>query len=93
MDFHKLDSLEMISPRELKELEIEEGAMPHLRSLYFNDIYNLKMIPEGLRCIPAPQELKLTDMRRSLEEKIQVTNGIKGEDFYKVRHIPSVQIR
>ncbi|XP_016723378.2 disease resistance protein RPP8 [Gossypium hirsutum] len=91
--FPQLDSLEMISLRELKEWEIEEGAMPRLRSLYFNDIYNLKMIPEGLRYITTLQELKLTDMRRSLEEKIQVKNGTKGEDFYKVRHIPSIQIR
>ncbi|PPD86554.1 hypothetical protein GOBAR_DD16508 [Gossypium barbadense] len=91
--FPQLDSLEMISLRELKEWEIEEGAMPRLRSLYFNDIYNLKIIPEGLRYITTLQELKLTDMRRSLEEKIQVKNGTKGEDFYKVRHIPSIQIR
>ncbi|KAB2063860.1 hypothetical protein ES319_A10G246400v1 [Gossypium barbadense] len=91
--FPQLDSLEMISLRELKEWEIEKCAMSRLRSLHLNDIYNLKMIPERLRYIITLQELKLTDMRRSLEEKIQVKNETKGEDFYKVRHIPSIQIR
>ncbi|KAE8704598.1 hypothetical protein F3Y22_tig00110450pilonHSYRG00906 [Hibiscus syriacus] len=45
--FPQLHSLEMFYLQELEEWEIEEGAMPHLRSLCLKEISNLKMIPEG----------------------------------------------
>ncbi|GMI80779.1 hypothetical protein like AT5G48620 [Hibiscus trionum] len=90
--FPQLDSLIISRLQELEELEIDGGAMPRLRSLCLSRISKLKMIPEGLIYITTLQELKLTAMERSLEERIQVKYGSEGEDCYKVRHIPSIQI-
>ncbi|EOY17928.1 Disease resistance protein RPP8 isoform 2 [Theobroma cacao] len=89
--FPQLDSLEIYGSN-LAEWQIEEGAMPCLRSLYLATVPGLKMVPEGLRYITTLQELYLQDMNRSLGERIRVRDGREGEDFYKVRHVLSIQI-
>ncbi|XP_039067442.1 disease resistance protein RPP8-like [Hibiscus syriacus] len=76
--FPQLDSLELQHLYYLKEWEIEEGAMPHLRSLW-------------LKYITTLQELKLTGLF-GMAERIEGIDGREGEDFYKVRHIPHIQI-
>ncbi|XWS07753.1 hypothetical protein CRYUN_Cryun41cG0017700 [Craigia yunnanensis] len=88
--FLQLDSLVIGDLSKLEEWEIEEGAMPHLRSLLLKSLYNLRMFPEGLRYLTALQELKLKRMKRSLVERIEVIDGREGEDFSKVSHIPSI---
>ncbi|XVE99636.1 hypothetical protein REPUB_Repub03eG0216900 [Reevesia pubescens] len=90
--FLQLDSLVINGLPELEEWQIEEGAMPRLRSLILADIIKLRKFPEGLSYITALQELKLRSMDRSLVERIEVKDGREGEDFSKVRHIPSIQI-
>ena len=47
--FLQLDSLEISTLDDLEEWEIEEGAMPHLRSLDLVELLNLRMFPEELR--------------------------------------------
>ncbi|TYH51803.1 hypothetical protein ES332_D10G304100v1 [Gossypium tomentosum] len=89
--FPKLDYLGMIL-RKLEEWEIEEGAMPCLRELELVNVESLRMFPEGLRYITTLQELNLIEISSSLEERIEVIDGREGEDFYKVRHIPSIHI-
>ena len=90
--FLQLDSLVIDSIFELEEWEIEEGAMPHLRSLSLVRLSKLRMFPEGLGYITSLQELKLYTMKRSLVERIEVIDGREGGDFSKVSHIPSIQI-
>ncbi|XWS07716.1 hypothetical protein CRYUN_Cryun41cG0014000 [Craigia yunnanensis] len=90
--FLQLDSLEIKFLQELEEWEIEEGAMPHLRSLRLVGVSNLRMFPEGLRYITPLQELELDLIKRSLAERIEVIDGREAEDFSKVSHIPSIQI-
>ncbi|TYG51897.1 hypothetical protein ES288_D10G297800v1 [Gossypium darwinii] len=90
--FPKLDYLRMSSFLELKEWEIEEGAMPCLRELKLVNVESLRMLPEGLRYITTLQELNLLGVSWSLKERIKVIDGREGEDFYKVRHIPSIYI-
>ncbi|WRX11627.1 hypothetical protein QQP08_004114 [Theobroma cacao] len=89
--FPQLDSLH-IHGSNLKEWQIEEGAMPRLRSLYLVVVPGLKMVPEGLRYITTLQEMYLHGMNRSLVERIRVRDGREGEDFYKVRHVLSIRI-
>ncbi|KAE8671947.1 Disease resistance protein RPP8 [Hibiscus syriacus] len=89
--FPQLHSLEMNYLHHLKEWVIEEGAMPHLRSLYLEGISNLKKIPRGLRYITTLQQLKLSGLH-GVGERIKVIDGREGEDFYKVRHVPQVDI-
>ncbi|KAB2010929.1 hypothetical protein ERO13_D10G237016v2 [Gossypium hirsutum] len=90
--FPKLDYLQMSSLFELEEWEIEEGAMPCLRELELVKVESLRMLPEGLRYITTLEESNLRLMPSSLEERIKVIDGREGEDFYKVRHIPSIHI-
>ncbi|MBA0780853.1 hypothetical protein Gotri_004907 [Gossypium trilobum] len=90
--FLQLESLQMIGLEELKEWEIEKGAMPCLRRLELADVDSLGMLPEGLRFITTLQEMILTNMSSSLKERIKVIDGREGEDFYKVCHIPSIHV-
>ncbi|MBA0629736.1 hypothetical protein Godav_024246 [Gossypium davidsonii] len=90
--FPQLDSLQMIGLEELKEWEIEKGAMPCLRRLELADVDSLGMLPEGLRFITTLQEMILTNMSSPLKERIKVIDGREGEDFYKVCHIPSIHV-
>ena len=90
--FLQLDSLMISNLSELEEWEIEEGAMPHLRSLILGVLSKLRMFPEGLRYLTSLQELSLSGMKRSLVERIEVIDGREGEDFSKVSHIPSIHI-
>ncbi|EOY18891.1 Disease resistance protein RPP8 [Theobroma cacao] len=88
--FPQLDSIDIKSSN-LAEWQIEEGAMPCLRSLHLAFVPGLKMVPEGLRYITSLQEMKLEGMSRSFLKRIQVIDGREGEDFYKVRHVLSIQ--
>ncbi|KAK8662502.1 hypothetical protein V6N13_092075 [Hibiscus sabdariffa] len=90
--FPQLHSLEMYNLEELEEWEIEEGAMPHLQSLCLEGMSKWKMIPEGLRYITTLQQLQLILISTSLKQRIENKDGEEGEDFYKVRHIPHIQI-
>ncbi|XWS74916.1 hypothetical protein CRYUN_Cryun01aG0039500 [Craigia yunnanensis] len=90
--FLQLDCLQIGNLPNLEEWQIEEGAMPRLRSLYFTNVPQLRMIPEGLRYITALQEMELYGMKRSLVKRLEVIDGSEGDDFCKVSHIPSIQI-
>ena len=90
--FLQLDYLWIAGIVELEEWEIEEGAIPRLRTLGLAKALKLRMFPEGLRYLTALQEMKLSGMKRSLVERIGVIDGREGEDFSKVSHIPSIQI-
>ncbi|XVF23971.1 hypothetical protein REPUB_Repub13aG0085900 [Reevesia pubescens] len=91
--FLQLDSLFIEGLSVLEEWEIEEGAMPRLRTLHLEDVPNLRMLPEGLRYITSLQEMRLVGIKMSLLKRIEVTiDGREGDDFSKVRQIPSLQI-
>ncbi|TYJ16384.1 hypothetical protein E1A91_A10G248900v1 [Gossypium mustelinum] len=87
--FPQLDFLQIGNLIKLEEWEIEEGAMPCLRRLELVNV-SLGMFPEGLRYITTLQEMSLVGLSSSLEERIKVIDEREGEDFYKVRHIPSI---
>ncbi|XP_021295930.1 probable disease resistance protein At1g58602 isoform X2 [Herrania umbratica] len=91
-DFLQLDFLSFHELCDLEEWQIEEGTMPRLRSLSLSLIPNLRTFPEGLRYVTALQEMQLCYLKRSLVERIQVIDGREGEDFSKVRHIPSIRM-
>ncbi|OMO50100.1 Disease resistance protein [Corchorus capsularis] len=90
--FPQLDYLELVYLHNLEEWVIEEGAMPRLRSFKLVDPHKLRMLPEGLRYITTLKEMSLQFVSESLAKRSQVIDGREGEDFYKVRHIPSIQI-
>ena len=87
--FPKLETLKLIGLHELQEWQIEKGTMPSLKRLDIYRIPKLMMIPEGLKFISSLRELNVR-MNSSFVDRLRIEDGTEGEDFYKVRHIPSI---
>ncbi|KAF2318928.1 hypothetical protein GH714_011836 [Hevea brasiliensis] len=88
--FPQLETHTLASLKALEEWEIDEGAMPCLKTLRLLYLQKLKMIPEGMKSVTTIQELKICGMREGFEERVKVIDAVKGEDFEKVHHIPSI---
>ncbi|XP_060675309.1 putative disease resistance protein At1g50180 [Ziziphus jujuba] len=88
--FPNLDTLHLTELNNVREWIVEKGAMPSLKKLKIDWLPKLEMIPEGLEFVTSLKELEIVRMRNSFCEKLQVKNEIEGQDYYKVRHIPSI---
>lgn len=66
---------------------MDDGAMPSLRHLIIDHCDQLKKIPEGFQYLTALRELFLLNMPDEFEIRI------KGDDWYKIQHIPSIVMR
>ncbi|XP_058112998.1 disease resistance protein RPP8-like [Magnolia sinica] len=88
--FPLLDTLTISGFNELEEWRVEEGAMRNLRCLGISFCNRLKMLPDGLRYIITLQELKLEYMSEELKGRVRKN---EGEDWFKIRHIPSLIIK
>nr|XP_048326690.1 disease resistance protein RPH8A-like [Ziziphus jujuba var. spinosa] len=88
--FPNLDTLQLSRLSDLREWIVEKGAMPSLKKLSIEFLGSLKMIPEGVKFVTSLKELEIEGMGNSFCEKLQVKNGIEGQDYYKVRHISSI---
>ncbi|KAF8105611.1 hypothetical protein N665_0157s0179 [Sinapis alba] len=86
--FPQLRNLTLRDQLELEEWEIEEGSMPCLRTLSIIHCEKLKEIPEGLSYITSLKELIISHNNK--EWKTKLVRG--GESYYKVQHIPNVQL-
>ncbi|KAJ0965230.1 hypothetical protein J5N97_026368 [Dioscorea zingiberensis] len=74
----------------LKRWNIEDQAMPKLKYLCLYACNNLVMLPDGLEMITSLQELTVELMSDSFNQRLRVD---EGEDWGKIRHIPSVTIQ
>lgn len=88
--FPQLRNLRFWYLHSLKKWRIEEGAMPNLLSLEINNCRDLEMIPDGMRFLTTLQKLNIYDMPESFRDRVRVIDGKEGEDFDKVRHVPSI---
>lgn len=86
--FPQLQKLELRGLEELEELIVEEGSMPLLYTLSIDNCENLKEFPDGLPFITSLKDLKVMNMGEKWKERL--SEG--GEEYYKVQHIPSVEI-
>ncbi|KAK8329642.1 hypothetical protein V6Z12_A11G336600 [Gossypium hirsutum] len=84
--FPRLESLSLAWFNNLEEWKVDEGAMPSLQRLEIWNCLNLKMLLEGLRFITTLKELKIESMPKAFKDILE--EG--GEDFYKVKHVPSI---
>ncbi|CAN6825093.1 unnamed protein product [Brassica oleracea] len=87
--FPQLCKLEISFLYDLEEWIVEEGSMPCLRTLSIRLCDKLKELPEGLKYITSLKELKIVTCENK-EWKTTLVPG--GESYYKVQHIPSVQL-
>ncbi|OMO94806.1 Disease resistance protein [Corchorus capsularis] len=82
--FPQLEVLELVSLESLEELNLEEGGVLRLRSFRIIKCEKLKMLPEGMKTLTTLRELDIELMPKSFVDRI------RGEDFYKVQHVPSI---
>ncbi|GMN64606.1 hypothetical protein TIFTF001_033696 [Ficus carica] len=90
-EFVKLETLKLIELHEIQEWQVEKGTMPCLKRLDIYRIPKLRMIPDGLKFITFLRKIHV-QMDSSFVDRIRFEDEFEGEDFYKVRHIPSVSI-
>ncbi|KAL5569446.1 hypothetical protein UlMin_026021 [Ulmus minor] len=88
--FPKLEILGLEFLGDLEEWEVGEDAMANLKRLDIDCIPKLKMIPDGLKYVTTLQELSIKRMSRKFNGRLRVVDGVEGEDFHKVQHIPSI---
>ncbi|KAJ0965215.1 hypothetical protein J5N97_026353 [Dioscorea zingiberensis] len=87
--FPQLKLLVLDGLHSLKRWNIEDQAMPKLRHMFLRDCYKLVMLPDGLERITSLQELTVSFMPPWFMQRLRVD---EGEDWGKIRHIPSVTI-
>ncbi|GMQ10737.1 hypothetical protein CsSME_00053623 [Camellia sinensis var. sinensis] len=90
--FPQLKTLYLSFLMHLKEWEVEKGAMPNLSALEIEFCRGLEMVPEGLRFIATHQQFTIKNACENFNNKLRRVNGEEGEDFYKVRHVSSLNI-
>ncbi|CAL5362271.1 unnamed protein product [Camellia sinensis] len=90
--FPQLKTLYLFRLLGLKEWEVEKGAMPNLSALEISSCRGLEMVPDGLRFIATLQQFTIRNGSENFKNKLRRVNGEEGEDFYKVRHVSSLNI-
>ncbi|PIN02665.1 Apoptotic ATPase [Handroanthus impetiginosus] len=90
--FPQLKYLLLQSLPNLEKWKVERGAMPNLSVLKIKVCTKLEMIPDGLRFITNIQELTTVLMPKEFNKRLLVVNGKPGQDYHKVRHIPSIRL-
>ncbi|KAI7986329.1 putative disease resistance protein [Camellia lanceoleosa] len=90
--FPQLKTLYLSMLTHLKEWKVEKGAMPNLSALQIGSCRGLEMVPEGLRFIATLQQFTIRNGSQNFKKRLRRVNGEEGEDFYKVRHVSSLNI-
>ncbi|XP_062077148.1 probable disease resistance RPP8-like protein 2 [Humulus lupulus] len=84
--FRQLESLSLVELLHLEKLWVENGAFPSLCHLNIKCCQRLMTIPDGLQHVTTLKEIMIQKM--PMEFKNRVGDG--GEDFYKVKHVPTL---
>ncbi|KAG6666627.1 hypothetical protein CIPAW_01G045000 [Carya illinoinensis] len=87
--FPQLQSLILDHLTNLEEWEVEEGSMPSLCHLKIEYCWDLRMVPDGLQFVGNLQKLEIVSMYSSFVARL----GEGGQDFYKIRHVPSLEVK
>ncbi|KAL6143362.1 hypothetical protein ACLB2K_054057 [Fragaria x ananassa] len=87
--FPHLEFLTLSYLEDLKEWRVEKEAMPRLHRLSITGCPTLRAIPDGLQDVTTLKELTIDCMPREFCSRVE--EG--GEDFYKIKHVPSLIIR
>ncbi|KAL0376909.1 UNVERIFIED_CONTAM: putative disease resistance RPP8-like protein 2 [Sesamum calycinum] len=90
--FPQLRRLVLVKLPNLVEWRVEKGAMPNLFYLSIATCSKLEMIPEGLKFITTLNQLYIYDMPKEFRKRVGVVDGEEGEDYHKIKHIPSIHI-
>ena len=86
-EFSRLEFLRLKELDNLKELIVEERALPSLKTLQIYECDKMEKLLHQLQKLKSLQQVKLENMNDSLIEEIKNT---KGEEFDKIRLITSI---
>ncbi|CDY24492.1 BnaA01g21960D [Brassica napus] len=86
--FPQLHKLEFGGLAEWEEWIVEEGSMPFLQTLTIHNCRKLMELPDGLRFVTSLEELDMNTHTLEFWKKL----SIGGEEYYKVQHIPLLNI-
>ncbi|XP_024193665.1 putative disease resistance protein At1g50180 [Rosa chinensis] len=86
--FPHLEFLTLYSLYKLKEWRLEKEAMRSLQRLRIEWCRELRAVPDGLQEITTLKELTINGMPSTFCSRVE--EG--GEDFYKIKHVPSLII-
>lgn len=82
--FHQLEFLELESLEILDDVNVEESALPKLKSFRICNCRGLRMMPEAIKSVTTLNEVEIKEMPDRFIDRL------RGEDYYKVRHVPSI---
>ena len=83
--FPVLETIRIASEFLAEWTEIETGAFPRLRYLFFHCCPNLIFLPEGLQNISTLQGLCFFSWNPDLRRRLM------GEENYKIKHVPTIR--
>ena len=83
--FQKLKSLYLVGLSNLKEMLIDEGALPLLEKLQMGPCPKLKEVPSGFKYLRYLKDLSFTGMTN------EFTQRLSQQESEKVRHVPIIQ--
>nr|POF02884.1 putative disease resistance protein [Quercus suber] len=86
--FQKLKFLRLDNLGGLNRLIIDEGALPLLENFEIGECPQLKEVPSGIHHLKSLKILEFTEMPTEFVLSLQPD---EGPDFWKVKHIPSVE--
>lgn len=90
--FCQLKILEVLGITTLENWRIERGAMLNLQYLKIDECVNLKTVPKGIEYVTTIRELVIANMPEAFKRRVEMVQEEEGEDFYRVKHIPSITI-
>ncbi|CBI40292.3 unnamed protein product, partial [Vitis vinifera] len=85
--FQRLETLKLKGLKELRELIVEEGAVPDLKVSIIASYHKMARLPRGLLQLENLQYLELFQLSHKLIEEV---NQTEGEDWDKIRLITSI---
>ncbi|CAL5421755.1 unnamed protein product [Camellia sinensis] len=88
--FQRLKILLLIRLKGLKQVIVEEDAMPHLEELYIRNCKLMEELPFGVEQLNNLTLLDLFDMSDVLVSKLN--KDLQGGDYERIAHIPEVWI-
>uniref|UniRef100_A0A0D9V6E1 NB-ARC domain-containing protein n=1 Tax=Leersia perrieri TaxID=77586 RepID=A0A0D9V6E1_9ORYZ len=86
--FSKLKIFIITELEGLEEWDVEEGAMPSIQEVWIMLCSKLTTVPSGFQSLATLQRLRLVGMPSSFLCRL----GEHGDDFIRVKHIPSIEI-
>ncbi|PRQ57168.1 putative leucine-rich repeat domain, L domain-containing protein [Rosa chinensis] len=86
--FPHLEFLTLEGLHDLKEWRVEKEVMPSLQRLRIHYCKKLRAVPDGLQDITTLKEITIDGMPSRFCSRV----GEGGEDFYRIKHVPSLII-